>query len=90
MPKGISRKIQVYLELDTYESAAVRKIQKMMRDKGKSLSDREFIRGCVRYFVHDILPQDFFLGPDTKKIFEDECKSRASGHKPEDPPSSES
>lgn len=64
--------MSLVLKLDAYEAEAVRKIVNMIRNKtGKRIPPEKFVSGCVRYTVHDLMPQDFMLGPDARDLLKD-------------------
>jgi len=66
------RNIQVFVALDAYETTAIQRVQELMKAAGgRVLSDRELIRACVRYFIHDVMPEEFVLGDDAMKAFKD-------------------
>ena len=64
--------MSLVLKLDPYEAEAVRKVVGLIRNKtGKRIPPERFVTSCVRYTVHDLLPEDFMLGPDARDVLKD-------------------
>lgn len=61
--------LRLFVEFNAYETAALEKWQKDLAASGLGeLSMGELIRGCVRLYIHEIMGQDYMLGPDIRSI----------------------
>jgi len=62
---------QTFVNLDGYETEALKKLQKELSAAGgREMSKQEVLRACLRYAVHELLGKEFVLGKDLKKYLE--------------------
>lgn len=72
-----TRNVNIFVKLDSYESSALRRLQRDMEEAGgKKLSMEELIRGFIRLYVHETMGQDYMLGPDIRQMMKDAGLSR--------------
>lgn len=64
--------LRLFVNFDKYETEAIRKVlASVAKAKGQRMTPEEFVKGAVRYAVHDLMPRDFMLGPDAKEMLKD-------------------
>jgi hypothetical protein len=65
----LERPLRTFVEFDAYEASALKRLQKdISKSKGKEVKISEIIRGCVRMYVHEVMGQDYVLGPDIRAM----------------------